>query len=107
MSWESPIDVIYKQQVEELEGNIVRGVLSYDINVNKEELLKALQYDRQQYEKGYADAKAEALTEESKIVRCMDCAHYKTHGHRCGFFNHGVSRVDYCSYGRRRQDEAD
>ena len=29
------------------------------IDVDKEELIKALNYDRQQYEKGYADAKAE------------------------------------------------
>lgn len=29
------------------------------VNVDKEELLKALKYDREQYEKGYRDAKAE------------------------------------------------
>lgn len=30
------------------------------IDVNKEELLKALQYDREQYEKGYQDGKMDA-----------------------------------------------
>ena len=31
-------------------------VQRYDINVNKEELIKALSYDRNQYDKGYKDA---------------------------------------------------
>ena len=61
--YESPIDIIYNdiqyKVVEELDKNIVSAVQSYGIDVNKEELLKALRYDRQQYEKGYADAKSE------------------------------------------------
>lgn len=61
--YESPIDIIYNdiqyKVVEEMDKNVVSAVQSYGIDVNKEELLKALRYDRQQYEKGYADAKAE------------------------------------------------
>ena len=61
--YESPIDIIYNdiqyKVVEEFDKNVVSAVQSYGIDVNKEELLKALRYDRQQYEKGYADAKAE------------------------------------------------
>lgn len=34
-------------------------VQDYGVRVDKEALIKALMYDRQQYEKGYADAKAE------------------------------------------------
>ena len=33
-----------------------RAVQSYGINVDKDELIRALQYDREQYYKGYADA---------------------------------------------------
>ena len=61
--YESPIDIIYNdiqyKVVEEFDKNVVSAVQSYGIDVNKEELLKALRYDRQQYEKGYADAKSE------------------------------------------------
>lgn len=61
--WESPIEIIcndiqYKV-VDEYEKQIINAIQSYGISVNKEELVKALNYDRQQYEKGYADAKAE------------------------------------------------
>ena len=36
---------------------------NYGINVNKEELIKALQYDRSQYDKGFRDGQA-------SVVRC-------------------------------------
>lgn len=56
--YKSPIDVmiadiqhqIAKQQDEE----IYKAVVSVGINVDKAELLRALEYDRQQYERGYA-----------------------------------------------------
>lgn len=56
--YESPIHIIYGQMQTQLEGDILKAVLSYGINVDKEELLKALQYDRDQYEKGYEDGRA-------------------------------------------------
>ena len=57
--YESPIEIIYSQIRTQLEDDVLKAVKKYGINVNKEELIKALQYDRQQYEKGYEDAKAE------------------------------------------------
>ena len=36
-----------------------------------------------------------------EIVRCKDCTHYDTHGHRCKHWNHGVMAEDYCSKGER------
>ena len=58
MSYDSPIEIVKKMQ-EQYETDIVNNVLkcvqSYGINVDKDELIKALKYDRQQYEKGYAD----------------------------------------------------
>ena len=61
--WENPIEIIqtdiqYKV-VDEYEKQILKAIQSYGISVNKKELVKALNYDRNQYEKGYADAKAE------------------------------------------------
>ena len=57
--WESPIEIIKTDIQTRYEENVMQAVLSCGINVNKEELIKALQYDRQQYKKGYEDAKAE------------------------------------------------
>lgn len=50
-------DQIVKQQDEE----VYKAVLHYVPNVDKEELIRALRYDRQQYEKGYLDGKADAV----------------------------------------------
>ena len=59
--YESPIEKIFgqiqTQMVKNDEDNMmvqVQQAVGY--TVNKEELIRALQYDRQQYEKGYADA---------------------------------------------------
>lgn len=62
--YESPIslfstDPIIEQIKDEQDNMIFRGVIRSGVNVEKEELLKALQYDRQQYEKGYADGLAQ------------------------------------------------
>lgn len=64
---------ITSKMVEDEEGKLMLAVeQAVGYEVNKHELLKALQYDRDQYEKGYADAKAE-------IIHCKDCKHHWTH----------------------------
>jgi hypothetical protein len=46
----------FQNGVEEQLGNgVMEYLYSIDIHVDKEELIKALQYDRGQYEKGYQD----------------------------------------------------
>lgn len=54
MSYSSPIEIV-DRMTSQLEEDVIKVVLSYDINVDKDELIKALAYDREQYEKGYAD----------------------------------------------------
>lgn len=70
--YESPItnyisEIIDKQMVER--ENVILATVSekIGIDVNREELIKALNYDRQQYEKGYADAKAEYEPKWTKV----------------------------------------
>ena len=60
--YRSPIEIIYGQMQTQMEGDILRAVQSYYPNVDKEELLRVLQYDRNQYNNGYADGKADAVT---------------------------------------------
>ena len=68
MSYESPIEMIYGQMRIETENAICKAVQNVGVNVDKDELIKALQYDREQYQKGYKDR-------DEEIVRCKDCAH--------------------------------
>ena len=70
MSYESPITIMTKliqdQTADRIENGIFKAVQYVGIFVDKEELVRALRYDRNEYEKGYHDRDAE-------IVRCKDC----------------------------------
>ena len=64
--YESPIEKIYgdiqSQIIKQDEENMMYAVnqaIGYD--VDKEELIKALQYDREQYKKGFSDCKNDML----------------------------------------------
>ena len=76
MSYESPIRLIYDQVQTEiengLESEIFRAVQRIGIDVDKEELIKALAYDRDSYIRGYRDKNAE-------IVRCGKCEYGVKH----------------------------
>ena len=109
--YESPIsiterllDEYAKMVIERRDNEILAKVQSVvDVDVDKAELLRALQYDRNQYEKGYADAKAE-------LVRCRDCKHCSANTpdglHWCDEHERGsLMDDDFCSYGERREGE--
>lgn len=71
--YESPIEVIYNDianglQVK-MEKDICEAICSYGINVNRDELIKALAYDRNQYEKGYSEG---SLQFENKIIELFN-----------------------------------
>jgi hypothetical protein len=55
--YESPIQLIIREIKEQRENEMwaqtYKILESYDIKVDKDELIKALSYDRNQYEKGY------------------------------------------------------
>ena len=55
--YNSPIELIAGNLQTQIENDAVKVVQSYGFNVDKAELEKALKYDRDQYEKGYADAR--------------------------------------------------
>lgn len=57
--YESPITIISNGIQLSLKDEVYKAVEQIGIKVDKNELIKALKYDREQYEKGYADAKAE------------------------------------------------
>lgn len=80
--WESPITEIFKQAEEnyhkqlndKLEEQLMCEV-NYQVGyaVDKNELIKALQYDRDQYDKGYKDGVRETfIAELEKIIDKID-----------------------------------
>lgn len=54
--YESPIRMIVGEMKTKMDNDTLTAIQRYGIDVDKEELIKALNYDRGQYEKGYADA---------------------------------------------------
>lgn len=111
--YESPIsiterllDEYAKMVIERRDNEILAKVQSVvGVDVDKGELLRALQYDRDQYEKGYADGKRDAMAE---LVRCKDCKHLEITGcyGECKRGYMGIVKPwDFCSCGERREGE--
>lgn len=79
--YESPIELFdvtnYTNRVnKEIDNYIYEYIVKLGINVNKEELIKALQYDRAQYEKGYKDGRG--------TICCANCnCKYNDYQGRC------------------------
>lgn len=61
MMYKSPIDIICSQMRTTFENDVVKAVRGVGINVDKEELVRALKYDRDQYNAGYTDGKLDAV----------------------------------------------
>ena len=53
------------------------------------------------YRHGETEAEARYHAE---IIACGDCKHWICHDRRCGYWNHGVKPLDYCSRAERRED---
>lgn len=69
MSYESPIKIITQQLNCQVEKEIMTAVQRVGIIVDKDALIRALQYDQGQYQKGYKDgytAAREEMIEELK-----------------------------------------
>lgn len=81
-----------------------RAVEEVDIEVDRDELIRALAYDRGQYEKGYVDGYRAAKNE---IVRCKDCKWWKDEicTNVNGAYKNLIFNPDWhCASGERRDD---
>ena len=97
MNYKSPVDLIISEMNLRIDGEIFKAVQNVGVNVDRDELIKALQYDRDQYQKGYADRDAE-------IVRCKDCIASSNGSFDyemwCGITGKRILPNDFCSNGR-------
>lgn len=107
-NYKSPIETTMlqvKSDIEKLlEDTTYKAVIECGVAVDKDELIKALAYDRGQYEKGYGEGYRAAKDE---IVRCKDCKHFRRNLENdtyCDWVG-GMSdpeENDFCSFGERR-----
>lgn len=107
MSYESPIKIGYAAEPEEgwtdkigkyiageVDNLVLESCVKVGCHVDKDELEKALRYDRDQYDRGYADGKRDAL------VRCGECRW----GTICIIGQH-LGLDGFCSKGERKVQE--
>lgn len=84
----------------QLENHLMEILFGLGFDVDKEELIKALQYDREQYQKGFKDGK-------ESIVHCQDCTIKKAVQHkdgivwRCPHRTGDVKMEGFCESGAR------
>ena len=75
--YSSPIQLILSDFQMKIEDDVCKAVQSVGVNVDKDEIIKALQYDRDQYAKGFTDGYAEGIEMGKSIVieelkRCIE-----------------------------------
>lgn len=74
--YESPIKLMLGQLETQIDNEIMTVTRRVGIDVNKDELIKALDYDRDQYNKGYNDAITHAhwiIDEGGQWAECSNC----------------------------------
>ena len=114
--YESPINIIQKEIDrrirESVDGTIYEAVLKTDVHVDRDELLRALRYDRDQYVKGYVDGKRDAerhgqWIEDLYFDNPFVCSYC---GHEGCYVNEGGNKQYYPTYycpncGAKMEDE--
>ena len=94
--YNSPVKLSFVEQLrdsfeEQLTNRVYKIVTEYGIDVDKEEMVKALKYDRDQYKRGYERGKKDAthysfwvVNEVEGTVECSrcheDCTYYVEQG---------------------------
>ena len=66
--YKSPIEIITGQIKTNYDNAIYSAVQNVGINVDREELLKALEYDRGQYEEGFREGKKHTMRQIKDLL---------------------------------------
>lgn len=116
--YESPIQMISEDIIKDIvrkqDECLMEAVHRVGFNIDKDELEKALLYDRNQWERGYVDGKMDGYNlRDTEIVRCKECKWWNektcsstlTPDNRLCLANRCYWRADdFCSFGERRED---
>ena len=99
LDYKSPIELVMGDIQTQIDNNIVKVVQSYGFNVDKTELEKALKYDRDQYDKGYADARMMYERPQGKWNPTGTTNGYWAREYQCsicGALNHWCNYCPHC-----------
>lgn len=71
-NYKSPVSIwlteSQKAFEEQTENQVYKEIINVGVEVDKEELLKALEYDREQYKKGFRDGANSVIEEFRRII---------------------------------------
>lgn len=73
--YESPISIterIAHEIAKEKENQVFKAIAQIVVDVDEEEIIKALKYDREQYEKGYRDGLEAAVVHAHWNFECVE-----------------------------------
>ena len=111
------IQPINSSEIPNSSDTISRKAAIDALNVGSELLRRVLDdadivgAERAKYEWGlgliesYISDMKELPSVQPDIVACGDCKRWICHDRRCGYWNHGVKPLDWCSRAERRTDE--
>ena len=101
---ESTIDSFTKSIIKQKDDAIFAEIQhSFGVDMDREELIRALKYDRDQYNKGYSDGIRDAREE---LVRCKECdfACPGSYGLVCTAWGAPTDPDMFCAKGERAKD---
>ena len=97
LGYKSPIEVIMSDMVMKEEDQVMQAVWNVVVNVDKEELVKALAYDRDQYASGYRYAKEKFDRQHGEWIDDDINSNEKYHFFKCSVCGgDGVPRCNFC-----------
>ena len=72
MAYKPIFAISYTDPTYALDDAVLKAVSKVGVAVDKEDLLKALQYDRDQYQQGHADGYKQALADVKRLMDTYD-----------------------------------
>ena len=108
------VDTIAESARDHFEDAVLHYIQKFDIHVDRNELVKALEYDRHQYDEGYCDGYQDGKRDAAGVVLCRECKWYYEKGAFCNYWadvcEHAevyarITPTDYCSRGERKESE--
>lgn len=98
-NYKSPIEIIQGEMETRVEGELMGVVQNVGIKVDKDELLKALAYDRDQYNKGYHDAEPKVGRWELEFLVSTNGDPYAVYRcNLCGWAEPTLLSRNYCPH---------
>lgn len=111
--WVSPVELFTKEFQTRIDDGIQQLIeVELGAKIDREEFIKAMNYDRNQFAVGFKSGYAER---DSEIVRCKDCIYNYGIANNCEYAkddivccyweSDGLHSDDFCSKGKRRETE--